>query len=146
MVTIRKALKKDASAIRALIWMVQINPFGLNWRHFLVAVDEQEQVVATGQIKPHHDGTRELASIATHPGYRGQGLASDIIRRLADETERPIYLHCQERMGPFYARFGFRRLDVEEMPGEYAREIRALDFFRKWMAKGMAVLWVMRLD
>ena len=146
MVMIRKASKKDAVGIRSLIWMVQINPFGLNWRHFLVAVDEQDRVIATGQVKPHRDGTRELASIATHPDYRGQGLASDIIRRLLNETPPPLYLRCLEKMGPFYTRFGFRILTIEEMPPDYVRDIHMMDRVRRTVAPHLSHLLVMKLD
>ena len=146
MVTIRKALKKDAAAIRSLIWLVQINPFGLDWRHFLVAVNEQEQVVATGQIKPHRDGTRELASIATRPDYRSQGLASAIINRLLQETPRPLYLRCAEKMGLFYTRFQFRVLALAEMPPDYARDIRRMDWMRRRMVPKMPHLLIMKLD
>jgi len=146
MVTIRKALRKDAAVIRSLIWRVQIYPFGLNWRHFMVAVDEQDRVIATGQIKPHRDGTRELASIATHPGNRGQGLASEIILRLLNEAPRPVYLRCLEKMGPFYARFGFHSLALESMPPEYARDIRMMDRVRRTVAPHLSHLLVMKLD
>jgi len=146
METIRKAEKKDASAIRALIRNVQINPFGLDWRHFLVAVDAQERVIATGQIKPHRDGTRELASIATHPDFRGRGLASAIITCLLKENPPPLYLKCAERMGPFYTRFHFRSLVLDEMPADYARSVRLLDGLRRTVAPGISRLLVMELD
>jgi N-acetylglutamate synthase-like GNAT family acetyltransferase len=146
MFTIRKAVQKDSRAIRALIWKVQINPTGLNWRHFLVTVDEQDRVIATGQIKPHRDGTRELASIATHPDFRGQGLASAIIARLLTENPPPLYLKCAEHMGPFYLRFGFRSLDPPEMPADYARDVRFMDRLRRSVAPNIERLLVMKLD
>ncbi len=146
MVTIRKAQKKDAAAIRSLIWQVQINPFGLNWQHFLVAVDEQERVVSTGQIKPHRDGTLELASIATLPAYRNQGLASAIITRLVQETPHPLYLHCRDVMEPYYQRFGFRSLSIEEMPQSWARDMRLMDRARRTVAPNIPQLLVMKLD
>ena len=146
MVTFRKAQKEDAGAIRSLIWQVQINPFGLNWRHFLVAVDEQGRVVATGQIKPHRDGTLELASIATLPDYRNHGLASAIITRLVQDTPQPLYLNCRDIMEPFYSRFGFRSLSIEEMPPSYARDMRMMERARRTVAKNMPILLVMKLD
>ena len=146
MVTLRKAQKKDAGAIRSLIWLVQINPFGLNWRHFLVAVDEHDRLVATGQIKPHRDGTLELASIATHPDFRSQGLASAIITRLVQDTPHPLYLHCRDVMEPFYARFGFRSLSIEEMPQSWARDMRMMDRARRTVAPNIPRLLVMKLD
>ncbi len=146
MVTLRKANRQDAASIRALIWQVRINPTGLDWRHFLVAVDDQDQVIATGQVKPLRDGTRELASIATAPQYRGQGLASAIITQLLGETPRPLYLVCAERMGAFYVRFGFRELAPPEMPQVLGREVALMDWARRHIASSMSRLLVMKID
>jgi N-acetylglutamate synthase-like GNAT family acetyltransferase len=145
MYTIRKAQANDAAAIRRLIWKVKINPLGLDWRHFLVAVDEHAQVIATGQIKPHRDHTRELASIATQPEWRGQGIASAIIRQLLAETPRPLYLTTIERTAPFYLRFGFQRLTLAEMPPELGRNARLVDWLRRRVFQGMPVMVVMKI-
>ncbi len=146
MVTIRKATAKDAASIRALIWQVQINPTGLDWRHFLVAINEGGQVIATGQIKPLRDGTLELASIATAAEYRSQGLASAIINQLIDETPRPLYLECAERLGNFYTRFGFRQLSQVEMPRVLGRKAAMMDWLRRHVSPKMSRLLVMKLD
>ena len=146
MVTIRRAAANDAAAIRALIWQVQINPTGLDWRRFLVAVDGGGRVIATGQVKPLRDGTRELASIATAAEFRGQGLASAIINQLITETPRPLYLVCAERLGSFYARFGFRELSQVEMPPVLGREAALVNWLRRPVARSTARLLVMKLD
>lgn len=145
-VRLRKASIKDAASIRALIRQVRINPTNLDWRHFLVAVDDQDRVIATGQIKPLRDGTREMASIATAPEYRNQGLASAIITRLVAETPRPLYLVCLERMGSFYVRFGFRELTPEEMPRVLGREAAFMAWMRRHIAHNMPRLLVMKID
>ncbi len=146
MATIRRATAKDAAAIRALIRQVRINPTGLNWRHFLVAVDGRDQVVAAGQVKPLRDGTRELASIATVKEYRHKGLASAIIWQLLAETPRPLYLVCAEPLGNFYARFGFRELAKDEMPPVLGREAAFVSWLRLTVAHGIPRLLVMKLD
>lgn len=146
MVRLRKANQQDAASIRALIRQVRINPTGLDWRHFLVAVDDQDKVIATGQVKPLRDGTLELASIATAPPYRGQGLASAIITQLLVETSRPLYLVCAERMGAFYARFGFRELSPPEMPRVLGREAAFVNWIRRHIASSMSRLLVMKID
>jgi len=146
MVRLRKANRKDAASIRALIWQVRINPTGLDWRHFLVAVDDQDRVIATGQVKPLRDGTLELASIATAPEYRNQGLASAIITQLLGETPRPLYLECAERMGPFYVRFGFRELTTQEMPRVLGSNAAMMDWMRRHIAHKMSRLLVMKID
>ena len=144
--TLRKATAKDAASIRALIWQVRINPSGLDWRHFLVAVDERDRVIATGQVKPLRDGTRELASIATAAEYRNQGLASAIITQLLAETPRPLYLRCAERMGKFYVRFGFRELTQGEMPPVLGREAAFVNWLLRHIDHHKSRLLVMKLD
>ena len=69
---IRPATSADAPAIRALIRRVRINPTGLDWRRFLVAEGPEGMILACGQIKPHGDGTFELASVAVDEAWRGQ--------------------------------------------------------------------------
>src|SRR5690349_2758685 len=76
-ITIRPATAADQPAITALIKLLDLLKLNLKWPHFVVAVDDASgQLVATGQIKQHGDGTHELASIATHPTYQHRGLAT----------------------------------------------------------------------
>jgi hypothetical protein len=51
--SIRVAMVTDFPSIRSLILEVHINPFGLNWRHFLVAVSSDDKMLGCGQIKQH---------------------------------------------------------------------------------------------
>ncbi len=120
--SLRPARETDAAAIKHLIRSVGINPMDLDWRRFVVSVDEQEQVIAAGQIKPHQKGDiLELASIAVVEEHRGEGLARAIIEHLLKDSPRPIYLTCRSRLQPFYQKFGFRTLSYEEMPRFYQR-------------------------
>ena len=118
---LRPAQETEAAAIKDLIRAVGINPMSLDWRRFLVAVDAQGQVIATGQIKPHGSNLHELASIAVLPGHRGQGLARAIIEHLLQNSPRPLYLTCRSRLEPFYQKFGFQPLSYDEMPRYYQR-------------------------
>jgi N-acetylglutamate synthase-like GNAT family acetyltransferase len=76
---IRKATKNDSGFIRRLILRVGINPLGLKWRRFLVAVNENGFKIGCAQVKVHKDGTRELASVAVVPFYRHQGVAETMV-------------------------------------------------------------------
>src|SRR5512138_1431376 len=105
--TLRPAHETEAGAIQDLIRLVGINPMGLDWKRFIVAVDAQDQIIATGQIKPHGRDIHELASIAVAPEYRGQGLARIIIEYLLKESPRPLYLTCISSLEPLYQKFGF---------------------------------------
>ena len=132
MFTIRKATNQDARAIRKLINRVGINPIGLHWQRFLVAVDEQDRLLGCGQVKPHGDGTREMASIAVQPEQQGQGIGTAVIQRILAENPLPLYLTCRSVMGPYYQKFGFRALSFQEMPPYYRRLYRLVAFFRKF--------------
>ncbi|MEZ4594343.1 MAG: GNAT family N-acetyltransferase [Chloroflexota bacterium] len=106
-ITYRPAQASDEAAIKSLIRAVNINPIGLKWSRFLVAVDENGRLIGCGQIKPHRDGSRELASIAVQKAYRRQGIAGEIIQRLLAEEQPPVWLTCMDKLVPFYEQFGF---------------------------------------
>ena len=128
--SLRSARETDAAAIKHLIRTTGINPMDLDWRRFVVAVDEQDQVIATGQIKPHKGDILELASIAVIDQHRGQGLARAIIEHLLTDSPRPLYLTCRARLQPLYQKFGFRSLSYEEMPRYYQRLSKLVDVYK----------------
>ena len=128
MITLRPAHAEDQASIRAIVRAARINPFGLDWPHFIVAEDGG-QIVATGQIKPHGDGSRELASIATIPARQHQGLGSAIVRRLLVNTAPPLYLMCAARNETFYLPFGFQRIGQDAIPPYFRRYHRLMNVF-----------------
>jgi len=119
--SLRPAGETDAAPIRDLIHLVGINPTGLDWKRFIVAVTPEGQVIGCGQLKPHGADVLELASIAVFPDYRKQGIASAIIEHLLAKSPRPLYLTCVSTMGPFYEQFGFYTLGQDEMPRYFLR-------------------------
>lgn len=122
--TLRAATAADQPTIEAIIKEAGINPLGLKWARFVLAED-QGKVVGTGQIKPHGDGSRELASIAVLPAYQKQGVARLIIEHLLTQESGTIYLMCQSRLRPFYEKFGFHVVPLNEMP-PYFRRIKRM--------------------
>ena len=121
MFRLRRATQQDETAIRVLIHQVGINPMALDWRHFLLAVDENDRMIGCGQIKPHFDGTRELASIAVVPERRGQGIARAVIEQLQAENPPPLYLTCRSALSLMYEKFGFRALQFDELSPYFKR-------------------------
>ena len=126
-VTLRTACKNDAHAIRDLIRKVNINPMDLDWRRFILAVDDLENIIACGQLKPHGTEIIELASIAVVPEWRKRGIARLVIEYLLEKAPPgPIYLTCRSSLEPFYKRFGFMPLAFENMPPYYRRISRLM--------------------
>jgi N-acetylglutamate synthase-like GNAT family acetyltransferase len=117
---IRPALATDQATIQRIVRAAHINPMGLDWRRFFVA-EKDGQVIGTGQIKTHGDGSRELASVAVIPQYRQRGIASAIIRELLARESGKVYLFCRPPLESFYQPFGFRRIGRAEMPPYFRR-------------------------
>lgn len=139
---LRSATDLDAPAIRVLVREAGINPFGLDWRRFILAVDTGGRIIGCGQVKPHRDGSRELASIVVHPSWRLKGVARAIIEQLLADHPGTLYLTCRESLGEFYARFGFKPAQLEEM-SPYFRRLAVLPAFLKRtgiMKEGLLVM------
>lgn len=143
--TLRPAQESESGVIKDLIHLAGINPMGLDWKRFVVAVDNREQVIGIGQIKPHGTEVLELASIAVFPAYRGQGIARAIIEHLLRDSPRPLYLMCESSLGPLYEKFGFRGMVYEEMP-RYFQRISKLAGIVTTLARREEHLLVMKLQ
>lgn len=138
--SLRDATEQDFPAIRRLIHQVGINPMSLDWRRFVVAVDESDRLLGCGQLKPHGKEVVELASLAVQPDRRGEGIARAIIERLVGRAPRPLYLICRGELGQFYEKWGFRSLELSEMPPYFRRLARLAGLFAPLAGEGGRML------
>lgn len=143
--TLRPALESESGVIKDLIHLTGINPMGLDWKRFIVAVNADGQVLGVGQIKPHGEDVKELASIAVFPQYRGLGVARAIIEYLIKGASRPLYLMCESSLGGLYAKFGFQEVPYPEMP-RYFQRITKLAGLVTTLARRDERLLVMKLQ
>lgn len=119
--TLRPAREQESAQIKELIHLVGINPMDLDWRRFVVAANDQDQMIGCGQLKPHGRDILELASLAVYPEHQGKGVGGALIKYLLKDSPRPLYLMCESSVGPLYEKFGFREIPYEEMPRYYQR-------------------------
>lgn len=143
--SLRPAQESESRQIKDLIHLVGINPMGLDWKRFVVAVNAQDQVVGTGQIKPHGKEILELASIAVTPEYQGKGIARGIIEYLLKDSPRPLYLTCLSTNGSLYQKFGFVGLSYDEMPRYFQRLSKVANVMMTFAREGEHLL-VMKLQ
>lgn len=143
--TLRPARESESRQIRDLIHLVGINPTGLDWRRFIVAVNERDEMIGCGQLKPHGADILELASLAVYPEHRGKGVARAIVEYLLANSPRPLYLMCASPLGAFYEKFGFRRIPYEEMPHYFQRIVRLAGLLTS-LARRQERLLVMKLQ
>jgi N-acetylglutamate synthase-like GNAT family acetyltransferase len=118
---IRKAAQEDSANIRKLILGTGINPTGLKWERFLIAESPQGEFIGCGQLKPHVDGTMELASIAVKREWRSRGAARALIETLINSHSGDLYLMCTSNLGPLYEKFGFHEVHEADMPTFFRR-------------------------
>ncbi|MGA2112860.1 MAG: GNAT family N-acetyltransferase [Anaerolineales bacterium] len=141
-IEIRRARPSEQEAIRKMVRQMRLNPLALHWNRFLVASGGDGQLVALGQIKTHRDGSRELASIAVVPRFRGQGLARALIETLLRDVNPPVFLTCRSSLVPFYEQFGFRAASGKDLTPYFCRLRRVASLlsalFRR--PEGMAIL------
>ncbi|MCU0509983.1 MAG: GNAT family N-acetyltransferase [Anaerolineae bacterium] len=128
---LRWANEEDEPAIKRLVRESNLNRLGIHWQRFLVAEDlsgAAGAIVGIGQVKVHGDGSRELASIATVPDRRGEGIATAIIEALLSAQTGDLYLTCRAHNEKFYERFGFRRVErSEDAPPYFRRLVRLMN-------------------
>ena len=142
---IRPAAEAESGQIRNLIHEVGVDPTGLDWRRFFVAVEGSGRVIGCGQVKPHGQDILELASIAVSPERRGRGIARQIIEALLGQNPRPLYLMCVSHNGGLYEKFGFRTLTDKEMPRYFSRIKKIFDLADVFRNTGEELL-VMKLE
>ena len=120
--TVRPARESESVQIRDLIHLTRLNPMSLDWKRFVVAVNERDEMIGCGQLKPHGKEILELASIAVYPEHREKGVARAIIEFLLKDGPRPLYLMCESSNGPLYEKFGFRVMSsTDDMPRYFQR-------------------------
>jgi amino-acid N-acetyltransferase len=120
-ITLRPARETDKPVIRRLVFRARLNPSGIKWQRFIVGVVPTGDVIACVQIKPHRDGSQELASLVVAPEYRGKEIARLVLEHLLQNQKGDLYLMCRSSLGGFYRKFGFIGIPEPQMPPYFQR-------------------------
>ena len=114
---IRRATERDQQEIRALVHGERLNPTGINWPNFLVAVIGGN-IIGTVQMRKHSDGSRELGSLVVSKEHRGHGTASRLIDALLAEDQEPVWMITAEPYAGAYSRWGFEQIEARAAPAK----------------------------
>lgn len=137
---IRLARAADQAAIKALIRAEHLDPFNVRWQNFLVAEDSDTgRIVGIGQIKPYRSG-RELGSLVVVSDRRQSGVGGAIIRALIERERGPLLLFCLAFREPYYAKFGFQRCRLRDLPGEFKLKYAMGAVFTRLVGRRLIVM------
>ena len=132
-----------------MVRAAQLNPINVRWQNFTIA-EEAGRIVGIGQLRPHSDGSRELASLAVAPEFQRRGIGSQLMCALLAKQTPPIYLFCEDELERYYTRFGFRLIDTpKKLPVSLARLYRAGSLVKRidvLLGRSQARLIAMRWD
>jgi N-acetylglutamate synthase-like GNAT family acetyltransferase len=139
---IRAARAADQAVIKALIRAEHLDPFNVHWQNFLMAEDadaDAGRIIGIGQVKPYHSG-RELGSLMVVPDRRRSGVGGAVIRALIERERGPLLLFCLAFREPYYARFGFKRCGLRDLPGEFKLKYAAGTLFTRLVGRRLIVM------
>lgn len=123
-VSLRPAKPSDQRLIKTLVRAEGLNPMSLDWHHFWLAQTADGQVIGCGQVKPHSDGSTELASLVVLPAWRQCGVAGMLIGRLKELAGTPLWLTCRSSLVGFYEKFAFVEVTQAAALPPYFRRLR----------------------
>jgi N-acetylglutamate synthase-like GNAT family acetyltransferase len=142
---IRPARKEDLPAIDALVASVGGDREDLVTDQFLLAQEQQQpeaapdaqQIIGCGRLKPY-PGFCELASLMVREEWRVSGVGRELVSRLLERHQGPVYLICEDDVVDFFRRFGFRLIHMSEaLPGlatkleRYVAELGHMNVMRR---------------
>lgn len=142
---VRAALPDEAGLIKRMVRAERLNPLGLDWQRFRVAVASGGEVVGCMQVKIHQDGSHELASLVVLPGWRRRGAARSLIEDCLRRIRGELYLMCRAGLESYYHQFGFAAIGFEQMP-PYFRRISRLAGALGGLRRDREGLLVMRVQ
>ncbi|MEF1229549.1 GNAT family N-acetyltransferase, partial [Vibrio fortis] len=108
---------EQAQAIRFQVFSVEqsipneLDFDGLDNTSVHALVIDANQAIATARLLIKSDGSSVMARVAVLKAYRGQGIASEIVKALVNYAEQQgvesIEIHAHSYLRNYYERFGF---------------------------------------
>ncbi len=127
-ISLRAAAATEQSTIKQMVRGAHLNPMGLKWQRFTLAVTPDNEIVGCIQLKPHRGDVLELASLVVNKRWRRKGIGRLLIDHLKETAGPPIWLMCALPLARFYKPFGFRRVRLGQPMPTYFRWILRLTY------------------
>lgn len=120
---------EQAQAIRFQVFSVEqsipneLDFDGLDNTSIHALVMDANQAIATARLLIKPDGSSVMARVAVLKAYRGQGIASEVVKVLVNYAEQQsvgsIEIHAHSYLRNYYEKFGFIFVQEVEIVGEH---------------------------
>jgi amino-acid N-acetyltransferase len=117
MIEYRPAQADDQTAISDFVRSEHLNPHGLHWQRFTLALDNEGRLVGCVQVRHHRDGSRELGSFAVRPSWRSRGIGTQLVQRALLRDPGPVHLVTRRELAGYFSRWGFAPVAPAQAPG-----------------------------
>jgi N-acetylglutamate synthase-like GNAT family acetyltransferase len=118
---IRQAVAMDQVAIVELVHSERLNPNGLAWQNFVVAV-QGHTLVGAVQMRQHPEGSLELGSLVVRRDHRGHGIAGRLIGALLAQHPGRVHVITRSTNAAHYRPWGFVRIEPRAAPRTVRRQ------------------------
>lgn len=141
----RPANAADKDLISKMVREENMNPLFIDPVNFLIAQDDEAQVVGIGQVRPLGKNY-ELASLAVRKDMRGNGIGTALVNELLERQKAKLMVEASDPSSvslpdvflltlvsstPFYSRMGFLEIPVSMAPMGMQMEAAAGSFVAK---------------
>jgi len=115
-VSIRPATEKDEGGVRTLMRGERVNPFGIDWRNFVVA-EVAGGLAGCVQLRPVGREAVELGSWVVRADLRHRGFGAKLLdAALARAAGRRVLIVTAAARAPYFARWGFHAVRLAAAP------------------------------
>ena len=120
-IELRAATPDDLPAIRALMHGERVNPFGIDWRNFVVAAD-RAGLAGCVQLRPARPAGLELGTLIVRPDLRRRGLGTRLVAAALERAgPLAVFAVTATSSAGFLGRFGFRTVGHRSAPASVRR-------------------------
>ncbi|MFB2934017.1 GNAT family N-acetyltransferase [Aerosakkonemataceae cyanobacterium BLCC-F154] len=107
-----------------LIWLIILGiciRFALtrreDWLRFCWVVEQQGRFIAYGALHPYNNYS-VIEVLQVYPKWARKGIGARLVKTMIEQAPKPVYVNSAVRVVGFYARLGFRKIRLKELPSE----------------------------
>lgn len=88
-----------------------------DWLRFYWVAEQQGRFIAYGALHPYNNYS-VIEALQVYPKWARKGIGSRLVKTMIEQSPKPVYVNSAVRVVGFYARLGFRKIRLKDLPPE----------------------------